>query len=72
MKRIRNILKQNWLYLAGAAMGATSGYLYWYFVGCTSGSCPITSSPKMSMLWGAIMGALLLSILKKQPSNENK
>ena len=28
--------------LLGAALGALGGYLYWYFVGCADGTCPIT------------------------------
>lgn len=39
--------------------GAISGYLYYRFVGCRSGACPITSSPIISSLYGAMMGFLL-------------
>lgn len=39
--------------------GALSGYLYYRFVGCRSGACPITSSPIVSSLYGAMMGFLL-------------
>ena len=28
---------------------------------CTTGTCPITSSPVNSSIWGAAMGGLLLS-----------
>lgn len=44
----------------GAVLGAAAGFAYWYFVGCQSGSCPITSSPIISTLYGAGVGALLL------------
>jgi hypothetical protein len=53
------------LELAGILLGALAGWSYWYFVGCTSGTCPITSKPLNSMTYGAVMGALLLSIFKK-------
>lgn len=49
----------------GAVLGALAGYAYWYYVGCMSGSCSITSSPINSSLYGGIMGALLLSFFKK-------
>jgi len=43
----------------GIVIGAAGGYLYWYFVGCVSGSCAITSSPVNSTLYGGLMGGLL-------------
>jgi hypothetical protein len=55
----------NLLYIIGAAIGAVGGFMYWKFVGCSSGTCPITSKPLNSTLYGAMMGALLLSLFKK-------
>ncbi|MGG9972324.1 DUF6132 family protein [Ferruginibacter sp. SUN002] len=57
-------LKKHQLYLAGMLIGGLSGYTYWYFVGCTSGSCPITSNPVKSTLYGATLGGLSISLLK--------
>jgi hypothetical protein len=45
----------------GIVIGALSGYLYWYFVGCASGSCAITSSPVNSTLYGGVMGFVLVN-----------
>ena len=56
----------NLLYLLGAVLGAVAGYLYWKLVGCNSGTCAITSKPLNSTIYGAIMGALLLGIFKKE------
>ena len=70
MRKIISMLNKNLLYLIGGLIGGLGGYLYWFYVGCTSGACPITSSPTMSVLWGAILGALLLSMFpvkKKKP-----
>lgn len=47
--------------LLGIVAGMVGGYLYWRYVGCTTGTCPITSSPVNSSIWGAAMGGLLLS-----------
>ncbi|MDD4293760.1 MAG: DUF6132 family protein, partial [Bacteroidales bacterium] len=41
------------------------------FIGCESGSCPITSSPLNSSIYGALLGALLLSMFKKSKKNES-
>ncbi|UEG50125.1 DUF6132 family protein [Ferruginibacter lapsinanis] len=60
------------LYVIGAAIGAVGGFLYWNFVGCTSGSCAITSNPIRSTLYGALMGSLLLSLLKTSVKNNNQ
>ena len=59
-------IKNNILYLIGGIIGALGGYIYYIYIGCDSGSCSITSSPTMSMIWGALMGGLLLSIFKKE------
>lgn len=68
---IKKVFTQYWLALLGVVIGALGGYLYWLYIGCSSGSCPITSSPLLSSLWGAIMGGLLFSIFKREDkSNE--
>lgn len=56
----------NKLYIIGAIFGAIAGYVYWNFVGCTSGSCMITSKPVNSTLYGSLMGALLFGLFKKE------
>jgi hypothetical protein len=49
-------------YAVMISVGATAGFLYWYYIGCTSGSCAITSSPVNSTIYGAVMGGLLLNM----------
>ena len=43
----------------GIAVGAGLGFLYYRFVGCSTGACPITRNPYSSTLYGALLGALL-------------
>jgi len=62
MNKLIDLMKKNWFYITGAIIGGVGGYLYWRYVGCSSGTCPITSSPVMSTIWGALMGGLLLSL----------
>ena len=61
--------KSNLLYIIGALIGATAGFLYWNFVGCASGTCAITSKPLNSTLYGALMGSLLFGLFKKDKKN---
>ena len=60
----------NLLYIIGAVTGAVAGYLYWQQIGCLSGTCAITSKPVNSTLYGALMGALLFGLFKKQNKNQ--
>ncbi|MFM8911862.1 MAG: DUF6132 family protein [Flammeovirgaceae bacterium] len=50
----------------GMAIGGVLGWAYWYWVGCESGACPITSWPLNSSLYGAVMGALFFSNFNKK------
>jgi hypothetical protein len=45
--------------IIGAAIGGALGFLYYKLVGCSSGTCPITSKPLNSILYGVVMGLLL-------------
>ncbi|MFP4164982.1 MAG: DUF6132 family protein [Chitinispirillaceae bacterium] len=47
--------------LIGTAAGALVGFLYYRLVGCSSGVCPITSNPYTAMIFGALMGGVLMS-----------
>ena len=50
--------------LIGIALGAIAGYLYWKLIGCSSGTCMITSKPINSTLYGAVMGYLVAGMFK--------
>ena len=66
MKTTKIFKKYNIIIAIGAIVGGVGGYFYWLKVGCASGSCPITSSPVMSTLWGMLMGGLLFSMFVKK------
>ncbi len=63
---MKTILSKNILPIIGLVLGAVAGYFYWKLVGCNSGTCAITSNPRNSTIYGAVMGGLLLSIFKKE------
>jgi len=63
-------IKKNVITITGVAIGALAGFLYWKFVGCSSGSCAITSKPINSTMYGAVMGGLLLSIFQNNKNTK--
>lgn len=56
------------LFMAG---GAFVGLAHYYFVGCASGSCPITSNPIVSMLYMGFVGWLLSGLFGKEDNKCN-
>jgi hypothetical protein len=63
---MKNLINRNKLYIAGAVLGGSAGFLYWKFVGCLTGSCAITSSPLTSTAYFAVVGALVFGLFKKE------
>jgi hypothetical protein len=49
----------------GVIIGAITGYLYYKYVGCSSGTCRITSKPLNSTLYFALIGGLLFNMFVK-------
>jgi hypothetical protein len=43
----------------GAALGGGLGFAYYKFVGCSSGTCPLTSHPVVATIYGAVLGLLI-------------
>lgn len=60
-----NFILKNKLSILGIVVGAIGGFLYYYYIGCASGTCPITSKPLNSTAYGALMGGLLFTSFKK-------
>ena len=54
-KRLKKLLRPL-LFTLG---GALAGLAYYYLVGCSSGSCAITSNPLSSMLYLGLAGLIL-------------
>ena len=69
---MKNWVLNNKLLIAGIILGAAGGYLYWQQIGCSSGTCMITSTWHNSTAYGAFMGGLLFSIFKKEKNAGNK
>lgn len=59
-------IKKHFLKIIGATVGMTGGFLYYYLIGCNSGTCPITSNPYISIIYGGVLGYLLFDLFKKK------
>ena len=46
----------------GVVVGAVLGFGYYKVIGCSSGACPITSSPLGSTIYGALIGFMIASM----------
>lgn len=63
---MKKFVNNNWLYLVGATVGAIVGYIYYKQIGCSTGTCMITSKPLNSTVYFAVMGALVFGMFKKE------
>jgi len=68
---MKEFIKKYILRITGIVAGGIGGFAWYYFVGCTSGTCPITSNPYISILWGAAMGYLVAELFKKKKHETN-
>lgn len=62
MELLKSEITRKWAKrILPVVLGATGGYLYYSFVGCVSGTCPITSNPWLSTAYGALVGLVFIS-----------
>ena len=64
-------LKKYKISIIGVLVGGILGYAYYHFIGCSSGTCAITSKPFNSTIYFAIIGALVFSLFKKNPKEKS-
>ena len=65
-KKIKFAYKKILPVIAGAALG----FAYYYFIGCNSGTCAITSNPYISTAYGALIGLIFIFPTKRKTKNE--
>jgi hypothetical protein len=69
--------KKNFLFFTlysaiGTMLGASGAFLYYFLIGCATGTCAITSNPWLSTLWGAVMGFLVGDIISPRKIKEKQ
>ncbi|RVU27013.1 hypothetical protein EOJ36_03175 [Sandaracinomonas limnophila] len=52
------------IYSIGIILGGIIGYFYWKEIGCSTGTCPITSKPLNSIIYFAFLGYLGTNFVK--------
>lgn len=62
---MNNMIKRIKRHLIFTVGGALAGLLYYYTVGCSNGSCPITASPMRTALYMALLGWLICIATEK-------
>mgnify|MGYP006153788957 FL=1 len=67
---MENFIKKYKLGLIGIVLGGILGYTYYHFIGCSTGTCAITSKPIKSSVYGMVMGYLILSTFEKTKENK--
>lgn len=50
--------------MAGVVLGGLLGFACYKFVGCSTGTCPLTSNPWISTIYGAVLGVLIATNLR--------
>jgi len=68
---MKYLLKKHMLKIIGILVGSVAGFLYYHFIGCSSGTCPITSNPYMTVAYGELLGYLLFDMFKKKEHGTN-
>jgi xanthine/uracil permease len=63
---ILDFIKKYRKQVIGIFIGAVLGYGYYFFIGCKSGSCLISSNPFVSVPYGALLGFLFVGTFKKK------
>jgi fructose-specific phosphotransferase system IIC component len=61
---MKEFIRKHLIIIIFSVAGAIGGFLYWKFIGCQSGTCPIKSVWYLSTLWGLGFGYITGSIVK--------
>jgi Family of unknown function (DUF6132) len=48
----------------GVAVGGALGFANYRFIGCKTGTCPLSANPWISTLYGMLVGGIVGSVVK--------
>lgn len=61
---MKDKLKNNLITIIGFVVGVAGGFLYWKFVGCATGTCPLSSNWAIMLVYGGLTGGLIGNVLQ--------
>jgi C4-dicarboxylate transporter len=53
---MKKFIQSKFWQILGGIIGAVAGYIYWKEIGCSTGTCPITSKPLNSVVYFGVLG----------------
>ncbi|MHA8091428.1 DUF6132 family protein [Aquirufa regiilacus] len=62
---MKKFIQTNFWQILGGLFGGIAGYFYWRDIGCSTGTCPITSKPMNSIIYFAVLGYLMIGTIAK-------
>lgn len=57
-------VKKNLIHMISVFLGIAGGYIYYRYVGCSSGSCPIVRNMWSSLILGAVTGYFIAGLVR--------
>ena len=69
MLNMKKWLHKNFLSIIVSIIGGIAGYIYYKQVGCSNGTCMISSNPYISTVYFSIVGGFLFSNFKRKENS---
>ena len=66
-----DFIKKRKFEIIGGIVGILGGYLYWKYVGCVSGTCPIQANWYSMIPYGLFFGVVVGSMFKPKSKKTN-
>ena len=51
--------------ILGILVGGGLGFAYYHFVGCSTGSCPLTGNPYVTTIFGGMLGGMFAGAFRQ-------
>ncbi|PKQ66235.1 hypothetical protein [Labilibaculum manganireducens] len=67
---MKNLIKKRKFEIIGGLFGLLGGFLYWKYVGCVSGTCPIQANWYTMVPYGLLFGVLIGGMFKPKQTKE--